>query len=142
MTHSIARICQTILFAGLSSLAGVVAAAQEPQQVPTPPGQPFIAMHTFVVRPEEEKPFLAAIREINAAIARAGCPTCIYHEFKIRGPQSGPDNYMQVSYWPSDDIYVKVHASPDFIAVNRRLSDITARVYRAQTYNRYVEVKP
>jgi len=138
MTHWIARTCLTMLFASLGSLA----AAQQPQLELPPSNQPFIAMHTFMVQPDEEKQFLAAIGEINAATVRAGCPTCIYHEFKISGQQVGPYNYMQVSYWPSNDIYVKIHTSPEYMAVTRRLSNIVGLVYRAQTYNRYTEVNP
>jgi hypothetical protein len=61
---------------------------------------------------------------------------------KISGQQVGPYNYMQVFYWPSNDIYVKIHTSPEYMAVTRRLSNIVGLVYRAQTYNRYTEVNP
>lgn len=142
MPRSIARICQVVLLASILASLGSLASGQQPRQVQFPTDQPFIAVHTFAVGPGDERRFLAAIREINAAIAQAGCPSCIYHEFKTSGQQSGPFNYMQVSYWPSGDMYVKVHSSPDYVAVTKRWNDVLALPFRAETYNRYVEVKP
>jgi hypothetical protein len=138
MTRSIPWIRRVVLFAAL----GPLVAAQQSQQPPPPPNQAFRAVHTFLVHPDEEQQFLAAIQQINAAIVKAGCTSCIYHEFKVNGPQTGPYNYLQVSEWPGGDVYTRVHNSADYLAVTKRLSNVTSLVYRAQTYNRYVEVKP
>lgn len=36
----------------------------------------------MMVRPGEEKQLVAATQDINSAIAKAGCPACIYHLWK------------------------------------------------------------
>lgn len=107
-----------------------------------PPSQSFSAVHTFLVRAAEEKQFIAAVQDINGAIAKAGCPSCIYRIYKVSGDRVGPYNYLQISEWPSGDIYTKVHNSAEFAAAQKRQDAITGTVYRAQIYNRYVEVKP
>ena len=87
----------------------------------------------------DASPLLAALTDINAAIAKAGCAKCSYHLWKVYGTQSGGYNYLWTSSWPGRDVYIKVHQSGDYQAAIKRHQDI-GEVMKTQTYNRYVEV--
>lgn len=132
MKNAMRWMGRAVVYASLASLA----MSQE-----RPPDQPFQAVHMMMVLPGEEKQLVAATRDINSAIAKAGCPACIYHLWKVTGQTVGPFNYMQVSDWPGRDVYEKVHASEEYKAAGKRHGDILSVVYRVQVYNRYVEVK-
>src|SRR5215469_12271860 len=105
-----------------------------------PPDQPFQAVHLInLPSAEAEKSLLAALTDINTAIAKAGCTKCGYHLWKVYGTQAGPFNYLWTSSWPGRDVYMKVHQSADYqAAINRHpgMED----VMKSQIYNRYVEV--
>jgi hypothetical protein len=106
----------------------------------TPPDQPFQTVHLInVPSADAEKALLAALTDINAAIAKAGCAKCSYHLWKVYGTQSGGYNYLWTSSWPGRDVYIKVHQSGDYQAAIKRHQDI-GEVMKTQTYNRYVEV--
>jgi hypothetical protein len=132
MKNALKWIGRAAVLAGLGSLA----LSQE-----RPPDQPFQAVHMLTVLPNEEKELLAATEDINRAIAKAGCPACIYHLSKVYGQPVGPFNYLQISNWPGREIYEKVHNSEEYNAAGKRHADILNIVYRVEVYNRYVEVK-
>lgn len=107
-----------------------------------PPDQPFQAVHMIVIRQaDEEKKLLTAMDDINGAIAKGGCPSCVYHLWKSYGQQAGPFNCLWISNWPGRDIYEKVHGAADYIAASGRHPEIGA-IMGGQIYNRFVEVKP
>jgi hypothetical protein len=107
-----------------------------------PPDEPFQAVHMIVVRQaDEEKKLVAAMADLNSAIAKGGCPACTYHLWKTYGQQSGPFNCLWISNWPGRDIYEKVHAATEYTAATERHPEIVA-IINGQLYNRYVEVKP
>ena len=119
---------------------GLVSAAA--QSLEMPPNEPFQAIHLINVRSaNEEKALLAAMADINAAIARAGCEKCAYHLWKVYGTQSGNYNHVWMSSWPGRDVYIKVHMSAEYQAVAKRHQDLEP-ILATQTYNRYVEVTP
>ena len=109
-----------------------------------PPLGPFQAVHMLRVdlqRADAEKTMLAAIAEMNKAIAKAGCPECIYHLWKVSGTQNGSYNYIQISHWPGSAVYLKVHNDPGYTAASGKFSELRS-VVQEEVYNRFEEVGP
>ena len=105
-----------------------------------PPNQPFQAVHLIKIPTDDAaKAFAAALNDINAAITKAGCRTCIYHLWKVYGTQAGDYNYLWTSTWPSRDVYNKVHSDTGYQAAISRHQDLNL-AQDTQIYNRYVEV--
>jgi len=116
----------------------ICAGAQNNDQ---PPAQPFQAVHLIkVTSPAGEKTLAAAMADMNAAIAKAGCPKCAYHLWKVTGTQAGDYNYLWTSNWPGRDVYVKVHSSAGYQAALKKHPEVD-EISKTQIYNRYVEVK-
>jgi hypothetical protein len=125
-------IHRAVVYAGLGALAG------SPER---PPEQPFQAVHMLILhQSSDEKKLLAAMADLNGAIAKGGCPPCAYHLWKAYGQVSGTFNYTWVSNWPGRVIYEKVHATPEYEAATKRHPDLDG-LLNGQVYNRYVEVK-
>ena len=124
----------------LCAAIGLVSAVA--QNDDPPPNQPFQTVHLINLRSADtEKAFVAALTDINAAIAKAGCAKCEYHLWKVVGTQAGNYNYLWTSSWPGRDVYVKVHNSDVYQAAINKHHELEA-VMNAQIYNRYVEVTP
>jgi hypothetical protein len=110
------RIRRTVVYAGL----GTVAVSQQ-----SPPDQPFQAVHMIAAtKADDEKTLVAALDDLNGAIAKGGCPVCIYHLWKVYGQKSGPFNYLWTSNWPGRAIYETVHASAEYIDATNRHPEI------------------
>jgi hypothetical protein len=124
----------------LCAAIGLVSAAAQNEDVP--PDQPFQAVHLInLTSAGEERALLAAFADINAAIAKAGCPQCAYHLWKVYGTQAGGYNYLWSSSWPGRAVYLKVHMSAEYQAAIKKHQDME-KTMASQTYNRYVEVTP
>ena len=124
-----------LLFCATAALVSALA-----QNDDMPPDQPFQAVHLInLPSAEAEKSLLAALTDINTAIAKAGCANCGYHLWKVYGTQGGAFNYLWMSTWPGRDVYIKIHQSADYQAAINRHQDID-KVMNNQIYNRYVEV--
>ena len=115
------------------------AVAQPPQQAV--PNQPFSALHVMTITPAQEKSYKAAIEGINGIIARAGCSTCGYHLYKISDAAQGGRNYVQISNWPSRDVYTKIHASKEFQAAYKQHANVIDPIFKSEDYYRITEVK-
>jgi hypothetical protein len=89
---------------------------------------------------DAEKTMLAVIADYNAAIAKAGCKKCAYHLWKGTDPKTGARNYLWVSSWPGRDVYVKVHQSAAYQAVDKKHPEAQPLIEK-EIYDRYVEVK-
>jgi hypothetical protein len=132
MHKLMSRTLRAVLYAGLGSLA----VSQQ-----SPPDQPFQAVHLIAAtKADDEKKLATAMDDLNSAIAKGGCPACIYHLWKVYGQQAGPFNFLWISSWPGRDVYTKVHASTEYMDATRRHPEIGDAV-NGQIYNRYVEVK-
>jgi hypothetical protein len=126
-----------LIFCAAIGLVSAVAQNDDP-----PPNQPFQTVHLINLRSaDEQKAFLAALTDINAAIAKAGCANCVYHLWKVIGTQAGAYNYLWTSNWPGRTVYVNVHNSAGYQAALNKHQEMDA-VMNAQIYNRYVEVTP
>jgi hypothetical protein len=120
--------------------AGLLPAVAQNQDAP--PTQPFQAVHLIkVASPDAEKSLLAALIDVNKAIAKGGCAKCEYHLWKVFGTQAGDYNYIWISSWPGRDVYVKVHSSADYQAAINKHPELE-KIMDTQVYNRYVEVSP
>jgi hypothetical protein len=120
------------------SAVGLICATAQNQDVP--PDQPFQAVHLINVHSADtERALLAALTDINAAIAKAGCAKCAYHLWKVSGTQAGGYNYLWTSSWPGRETYLKVHSSAEYQAAINKHQEI-GPIMQTQTYNRYVEV--
>ncbi len=124
---------------GCSGLILASAVAQNAKAPDTVPNEPFQAVHLISIPPSGEKAVMADLADVNAAIAKAGCPSCVYHLWKVTGTQTGVYNYIRISSWPGRDVYVKVHDSADYKAAVGKHPEVEP-FYHAQVYNRYVEV--
>jgi hypothetical protein len=130
-----ASVILRLTIGSVVGLAGLVAQNQD-----EPPKQPFQAVHLINLRTAEaEKALLAALTDINAAIAKAGCAKCGYHLWKVTGTQAGGYNYLWTSSWPGGDVYNKVHNSAEYQAAISKHPELEP-IMGAQIYNRYVEV--
>ena len=99
-------------------------------------------MHlTQASQPDSEKILLAAIKDLNSAIEKAGCPSCIYRLWKAFGEQSGPFTYIWAASWPDRATYEKIHEEAGYTAAWGRHPELGA-VRKGEIYNRYVELKP
>ena len=67
---------RAVVYAGLGSLAFS-------QQ--SPPEMPFQAVHMIAAtKADDEKKLVGAMDDFNSAIAKGGCPPCIYHFTAVR----------------------------------------------------------
>jgi hypothetical protein len=134
------RSLVAVLLTILAALAAPVLSGQAPQQAP--PDQPFKTVH-LVTLPAgvTENAWMAGLTDVNQAIAKAGCQTCIYHVFKVYGEQAGNYAYIQEAAWPGRAVYEKIHTSPEYTAARKRHAELD-KVMEKQVYNRYVEVQP
>ena len=132
-TGTMSWIRRAVVFASLVSLA----VSQD-----RPPDQAFRTVHlTVSTQPDTERILLAAIKDLNGEIAKAGCPTCIYHLWKAYGEQSSPYTYMWSAAWPDRATYEKIHDAAGYNAAWERHPELEP-VRDGEIYNRYVEVTP
>ena len=125
----------------LAFCAAVGVASVMAQNDDVPPDQPFQAVHLInMPSADTAKVLLTAFTDINAAIAKAGCPKCTYHLWKVIGTQAGGFNYLWTSSWPGGEVYLKVHNSAEYQAAINKHQEKIGPIMETQTYNRYVEV--
>ena len=87
--------------------------------------QPFQEVHMIAAsEADDEKKLTAALDDFNNAIAKGGCPLCIYHLWKTRGQQAGPINYLWISNWPGRATYMEAHTSAEYNAATNRHPEI------------------
>ena len=108
--------------------------AQEPA-----PKQAFKAVHLVTLTSADVAPLLAALADLNAAIAGAGQPEIRYRLYKVVGKQVGNYNYMWESSWPSGAVYDRIHNGPAFQEATKKHPEVE-RLMKDEVYNRYVEV--
>ena len=137
---SFAMLLQRLIFCTVLAAGWLLAQGQD-----TPPQEAFQAIHLIRVdtanHPGAEKTMLAAIAEMNKAIVKAGCKTCIYHLWKVVGDSAGQLNYMQLSNWPGREVYEKVHNSAEYNEASKNWESLRS-VVADEGYFRVVELKP
>ena len=133
MVHAKWAVLDLVLVAALGTVA---LQGQEPA-----PKQAFKAVHLITLTPDEERTLLAALGELNTAIAQAGHPEVRYRLYKVIGKQAGSYSYMWESSWPSGALYDEVHKSNEFQAATKKHPEIE-EMMKKEVYNRYVEVTP
>jgi hypothetical protein len=137
------RSVSLLLRLSLSAVLGSVCLLVRAQDAP--PQEAFQAVHLIKVdtatHPEAEKTMLAAIADMNKAIVKAGCKTCIYHLWKVAGDSGKGLNYLQISYWPGREVYEKVHNSAEYAAASKNWESLRS-VVADEGYFRFVELKP
>jgi hypothetical protein len=127
-----------VRFAAYTILALATAGAQSNSKEMIP-DKPFMATHLIRVPTSGEKVFVGSVAEMNAAIAKAGCQSCVYHIWKVAGTQVGVYNFLMSSTWAGRDVYVKIHESDEYKAAVKKHPEADP-FFHAQVYNRYVEV--
>jgi hypothetical protein len=109
-------------------------------QPPAPaPSEGFKAVHLVSLTPTQESSLLAALTDVNAAVAQAGHPDIRYRLYKVSGKQSGKYTHMWESTWPSGAVYDQVHKSAAFETATKKHPEIE-ELMKEEMYNRYVEV--
>jgi hypothetical protein len=125
----------TVLLLALVSMFGTIALpAQEPA-----PKEAFKTVHLVTLTADEVSTLLAALADLNAAVAQAGHPEIRYRLYKVAGKQAGNYNCMWETSWPGGAVYDAVHTSPAFQAVMKKHPGVEA-LRKNETYNRFVEV--
>lgn len=105
-----------------------------------PPAEAFKAVHLTTLTAQQVAALQAWMRDINAAIERAGHKDVRYRLYKVTGKQSGKYEYLWESSWPSGQVYKVVHDSPEWKAVASKHTGLEG-LMKDEIYNRYVEVK-
>jgi hypothetical protein len=123
-----------LVLALLVVVPAVRAHAQEPA-----PKEAFKAVHLVTLTSADVATLLAALADINAAVAKAGHPEVRYRLYSVVGKQAGSHNYMWESSWPSGAVYDKVHQSPAWQAATKKHPQME-QLMKNEIYNRYVEV--
>ena len=106
-----------------------------------PPTEAFKAVHLTTMTPPQVAALQAWMKDINAAIAKAGHKDVRYRLYKVTGKQSGKYDYLWESSWPSGQVYKVVHDSPEWKAVGSKHPGLEQLLKDDDVYNRYVEVK-
>lgn len=122
---------------------GVLATGRALAQNDAPVG-PFHAVHMLRIDPQQanaEKIMLAAIADMNQAIVKAGCSSCIYHLWKVSGNQNGRYNYLQISSWPDRAVYENIHRSAAYTAASKEWLELRS-VVQEEVYDRFEELEP
>lgn len=124
-----------VLAAALLAAAPPSGLAQE-----APPAEAFKAVHLTTFTPQQVATLQAWMRDINAAIEKAGHKDVRYRLYKVTGKQSGKYEYLWESSWPSGQVYKVVHDSPEWKAAASKHAGLD-QLLKDEIYNRYVEVK-
>jgi hypothetical protein len=125
-------ITRAALFVGFAALAS----SQD-----RPPEQAFQTVHlTPAAQPDAENILLTAIKDLNIAIAKAGCKKCGYHLWKSYGEAGGGFKYMWGATWPNRATYEKIHAAKGYNDAWERHPEL-GKVREGEVYGRFVEVK-
>ncbi len=123
-------------------LAGTLGSPALVAQMSAPaPSEGFKAVHLVSLAPSQESSLLAALAEVNAAVAQAGHPDIQYRLYKVIGKQDGKYTHMWESTWPSGAVYDQVHKHAAFDAATKKHPEIE-ELMKDEVYNRYVEVTP
>ena len=128
------RTHRMLLLVLLVAVLGTGPRAQE-----SAPREAFKAVHLVTLTSTEMATLLAALADLNTAVAEAGHPEIRYRLYKVVGKQVGNHNYMWESSWPSGAVYDRVHNSPAFQAATKKHPEME-RLMKNEVYNRYVEV--
>src|SRR4029450_3231504 len=123
-----------LLLIVLVAVIGKGPRAQEPS-----PKEAFKAVHLVTLTSADVAPLLAALADLNAAVAGAGQPEVKYRLYKVAGKQVGNYNYMWESSWPSGAVYDRVHNGAAFQEATKKHPEVE-RLMKDEVYNRYVEV--
>ena len=126
----------SVLACALLATAPFSGLAQE-----APPAEAFKAVHLTTMTPAQLAALQAWMRDINAAIEKAGHKDVRYRLYKVTGKQSGKYEYLWESSWPSGQVYKVVHDSPEWKAVASKYPGLEQLLKDDDVYNRYVEVK-
>ena len=106
------------------------------------PEGPFQTVHLTTSRqPGTENILLGALKDLNAAITKGGCKSCIYRLSKAYGEQSGPFTFLWTASWPGRAVYEKIHGSAAYNAAWEKHTEL-GPVREGEVYLRFVEVKP
>ena len=122
----------------LLALVATLGTAALPAQEPAPK-EAFKTVHLVTLTAAEVSTLLAALADVNAAVAQAGHPEIRYRLYKVAGKQAGNYNYMWETSWPGGAVCDAVHTSPAFQAVIKKHPGVEA-LRKNEIYNRYVEV--
>jgi hypothetical protein len=123
-----------LLLVLLLAVLGTGPLAQEPA-----PKDAFKTVHLVTLTPADVATLLAALADLNTALAKAGHPEIRYRVYRVAGKQAGNHNYMWESSWPNGAVYDEVHKSPAYLAATKKHPQMES-LMKNEVYNRYVEV--
>ncbi len=107
---------------------------------PESQGPRFLAHHLFNLPAEQEGLLMEIIGEHNAVFYDLGYPDVRYTIWRIAGDweQQGEYRYVQMSIYPSREVYDQLHEAPEYKALGEKWADAPLDV--VELYNRYEEV--
>lgn len=121
------------------ALVAAAAGAAAAHQVARPPATALKTLHLFNIPPADEPKLLAALADLNEAIAEAGYPQAGYRVWKVSGTQQGSHQYIWEGNWPDRNAYLAIHANDAYQRASKRTraaQDLT----KDHVYNHYLEV--
>ena len=87
-----------------------------------------------------EADVIAALREVNSAVAEAGYPDAGYLLWKVTGEQSGEYIYLWEGNWPNQEAYRSIHDDPAWLNAFGSNESVFGVIAEAQVYNRFIEL--
>ena len=103
-------------------------------------GPAFKTVHLFNLASGAEADLLAALDEVNQAIAKEGYPDCRYRVWKVQGDQQGSHAYLWESTWPDRAVYAKVHDAQSYQRAIQRVRSAIEAPLKDHVYNQYEQI--
>lgn len=88
-----------------------------------------------------EAEWSAAIKEINAAIARIGYPNAGYTFYKTSDNSVKNNRYYFEGVWPEGAGYKKIHEDAAFVEAAKKIDPLYAKIKAVEMYRRVVKVE-
>lgn len=87
-----------------------------------------------------EAEWSAAIKEINAVIAKIGYPNAGYAFYKVKDDSVKTYRYYFEGVWPDGDDYKKIHENPEWVKASEKLDPLYAKIKAVEMYRKVVRV--
>jgi hypothetical protein len=88
-----------------------------------------------------EAEWSAAIKDINAVIAKIGYPNAGYAFYKVANDSVKTNRYYFEGVWPAGDDYKTIHENPEYIKASDKLTPLYDKIKAVEMYRKVVLVK-
>ncbi|CAN5406888.1 hypothetical protein BH20BAC1_BH20BAC1_16780 [soil metagenome] len=88
-----------------------------------------------------EAEWSAAIKDINAVIAKIGYPNAGYAFYKAKDDSVKTNRYYFEGVWPAGDDYKKIHDDPEYKKAAEKLGPLYDKIKAVEMYRKVVRVE-